>query len=118
MDVVMADVPPKFGMFLSRSWASKLKGTLQMNLLYAIIPVFNEQRRLYREKRLAYMISNRENLENHPIYSVNTDIGSSMLFNDAISKGASPSQAIIEVMNQTNKVQKLNKKMGLMVRLH
>ena len=24
MDVVMADVPPKFGMLLSRSWASKL----------------------------------------------------------------------------------------------
>ena len=28
MDVVMAGVPPKFGMLLSRSWASKLKGTL------------------------------------------------------------------------------------------
>ena len=28
MDVVVDDTPPKFGMFLSRSWASKLKGTL------------------------------------------------------------------------------------------
>jgi hypothetical protein len=28
MDVVVADVPPKFGMLLSRSWAAKLKGTL------------------------------------------------------------------------------------------
>ena len=28
MDVVMDDVPPKFGMLLSRSWEAKLKGTL------------------------------------------------------------------------------------------
>ena len=28
MDVVVANVPPKFGMLLSRSWAAKLKGTL------------------------------------------------------------------------------------------
>ena len=28
MDVVVADVPPKFGMLLSRSWEAKLKGTL------------------------------------------------------------------------------------------
>jgi hypothetical protein len=30
MDVVMADIPPKFGMLLSILWAVKLKGTLQM----------------------------------------------------------------------------------------
>jgi len=28
MDVVVADVPPRFGMLLSRSWGEKLKGTL------------------------------------------------------------------------------------------
>ena len=28
MDVVVADIPPKFGMLFSRYWASKLKGTL------------------------------------------------------------------------------------------
>ena len=32
MDVVVVDVPLKFGMLLPRSWASKLKGTLQMDL--------------------------------------------------------------------------------------
>jgi hypothetical protein len=40
MDVVVADIPPKFGMLLSRSWAAKLKGTLQMDMSYATIPVF------------------------------------------------------------------------------
>jgi hypothetical protein len=40
MDIVVADVPPKFGMLLSRSWIKRLGGTLQMDLTYATIPVF------------------------------------------------------------------------------
>ena len=83
MDVVVANVPLKFGMLLSRSWASKIKGTFQMGLSYAKIPIFGEQRRLYGENLLAYMINNKENPKNHPIYFVDTDMGSSMLFNDS-----------------------------------
>ena len=49
MDVVVADIPPKFGMLLLRSWAAKLKGALQMDMSYATIPVFGEQRRMYKE---------------------------------------------------------------------
>jgi ribosomal protein L31 len=49
MDIVVVDVPPKFGMLLSRSWIKRLGGTLQMDLTYATIPVFGgEHRRLYR----------------------------------------------------------------------
>ena len=44
MDVVMVEVPPKFGMLLLRSWVAKLKGTLQMDLSYATVLVFREQR--------------------------------------------------------------------------
>ena len=61
MDVVVVDVPTKFGMLLSRSWETKLKGTLQMDMSYATIYVFGEQRKLYRESRLAYIISSKEN---------------------------------------------------------
>ena len=28
MDIVVEDIPPKFGMLLSRSWAAKIKGTM------------------------------------------------------------------------------------------
>ena len=42
MDVVVADIPPKFGMLLSRSWAAKLKGALQMDMSYATFPLFGE----------------------------------------------------------------------------
>ena len=86
MDVVVVDVPPQSRMLLSRSWESKLKGTLQMNLSYAMILVFDEKRKLYRENQLAYMINNRENPENHPIYSIDNDMGSSILLNDACSQ--------------------------------
>ena len=81
MDVVVADVPPKFIMLLSRSWAAKLKVTFQMDLSYATIPIFSEQRRLYRENCLAYMINNKDNTEKHPIYSIDTDMGYTMFYN-------------------------------------
>jgi hypothetical protein len=49
MDVVVADIPPKFGMLLSRSWVAKLKGTLHMDMSYATIHFFGQDRRLFRE---------------------------------------------------------------------
>jgi hypothetical protein len=80
MDIVVADVPPKFGMLLSRSWIKKLGGTLQMDLTYATIPVFGgEHRRLYREAQLAYIVSDEADPTNHPIFSLDTDLGSSLL---------------------------------------
>jgi ribonuclease HI len=80
MDIVVADVPPKFGMMLSRSWIKRLGGTLQMDLTYATIPVFGgEHRRLYREAQLAYIVSDEANPTNHPIYALDTDLGSSLL---------------------------------------
>jgi hypothetical protein len=86
MDVVVADIPPKFGMLLSRSWAAKLKGTLQMDMSYATIPVFGQDKRLYREVLLKYMVSNKSQPSNHPIYSVETELGSSIFFNDLCSE--------------------------------
>jgi ribonuclease HI len=80
VDIVVADVPPKFGMLLSRSWIKKLGGTLQMDLTYATILIFGgEQRRLYRESQLAYIVSDEEDPTNHPIFALDTDLGSSLL---------------------------------------
>ena len=80
MDVVVAYIPPKFGMPLSRSWDSKLKGALEMDMSCAAIPLFGEHRRLYRERRLTYAVSSQDKPNNHPIYVVNTDMGSSIFF--------------------------------------
>lgn len=40
MNIVVDDIPPQFGMLLSRSWGAKLKGTFQLDFSYAIIPIF------------------------------------------------------------------------------
>ena len=56
MAIVVADVPAKFGKLLSRSWATKLKGKFQMDMSYATILLFNEQRRLYKDKKIGWHI--------------------------------------------------------------
>ena len=55
-------------------------GALQNDFSYGIVPVFGGQnRRLYREAQLAYIISDERNPTNHPIYSVDTDFGACIL---------------------------------------
>ena len=47
MDVVVADMPPRFRMLLSRSWGAKINGTMQLDFSYATIPMFGQMRKLY-----------------------------------------------------------------------
>ena len=80
MDVVVADISPKFGMLLSRSWEKIFGGNLQMDLPYVTIPVFGgEHRRLYREVQLAYLVSDNNNPTSHPIYALEEDLVLCML---------------------------------------
>jgi ribonuclease HI len=80
MDIMVANIPPKFGMILSSSWIKKLGGTLQMDLTCATIMVFGgEHKKIYNETQLAYIISDESNPMNHPIFSLATDLGSSLL---------------------------------------
>jgi hypothetical protein len=82
MDVVVVDIPPKYGMFLSSSWGDKLKGTLQLDMSYATILVFGQQRRLYRETSMKYMVKNQEKPHNYPLYFAHSDLDSFILYND------------------------------------
>jgi hypothetical protein len=40
MDIVVADIPPRFGILLSQYWCKNIGGYLQMDLSYATIPIF------------------------------------------------------------------------------
>jgi ribonuclease HI len=82
MDVVITNIPPKYGMFLSRSWGAKLKGTLQLDMSYAIVLVFGQQRVLYRETLMKYMVSSQEKPHNYPLYSAHFDMDSFIVYND------------------------------------
>lgn len=54
-----------------------------MDMSYDTIPIFGTHRRLYRKKKMAYMITNEDNPENHPIYVVDTNLGSTIFCNNA-----------------------------------
>ena len=82
MDIVVAKIRHKYGMHLSCSWGAKLQGTLQMDMTYATIPIFGQQRRLYRETLMKYMVSSQEKPYNYPLYFVHSDLESFILYND------------------------------------
>jgi hypothetical protein len=86
MDVVIVDIPTKYGLLLSRSWGAKLGGSLQLDMNYAIILIFGGQlTRLYKETRLAYTVRNPHNPNNFLVYIVDQDIGNCILsFDDVI----------------------------------
>jgi hypothetical protein len=69
-------------MLLSRSWGAKLRGTLQLDMSYATILVFGQQRRLYRETLMKYMVSSQEKPHNYPLYSAHSYMDSFILYND------------------------------------
>lgn len=72
MDVVVADIPTRFGMLLSRSWGPNLGGVIKLDFTYAIIPIFNgEERRLYKETRFVKTTS-KKYVGNSPIYNQET----------------------------------------------
>jgi hypothetical protein len=82
MDVVVANIPPKYGMLLSRSWGAKLRGTLQLDMSYATVPVFGQQRRLYKETLMKYMVSSQEKPHNYPLYFAHSDLDCFILYNN------------------------------------
>ena len=53
-----------------------------MDMSYATIPLFGEHKKLYRENKPAYVVSIQDKPENHPIYAIDIDLGSSIFYND------------------------------------
>ena len=84
MDIVVADIPPKHGMLLSRSWGAKLQGSLQLDMYYATISLFGQPKRLYRETLMKYVVSSKEKPQNFPIYSVHLYMDYFILYNAEI----------------------------------
>ena len=82
MGVVVAYIAPKFGVLLSMSLTSNLKGVLQMDMSYATIPMDGGNKWLYSDKISPYVVSIQDKPYNHVIYVVDTDLGSSIFFND------------------------------------
>lgn len=81
MDIAVANIPPKYGMLLSKSWGAKLQGSLQLDMSYATISIFGQPKKLYRETLMKYVVSSKEKPQNFPIYSIHFDMDSFILYN-------------------------------------
>ena len=79
MDIVVSDIPPKYGMLLSRSWGAKLQGPLQLDMSYATISIFGHPKKLYRETLMKHALSSQGRPKSIPIYSMHSDIDSFIL---------------------------------------
>jgi len=58
-----------------------------MDMSFATIPIFGQKRMLYRENLLEYMVRIKYKPNNHPVYYVETDIGSSIFYNNLCLEG-------------------------------
>ena len=83
IDIVVADIPARFSMLLSRSWGTKIGGSIKPYLTYATILVFGgQERRLYRETRFFKMVTKDDNSVNSPVYSKEGDFSCLMFEED------------------------------------
>jgi len=82
MDIVVANIPARFGMLLSKSWGAKLCGVLKLDFSYVVIPIFGgEERGIYRETSFLRKITNNE-ASNSPVYSQEKDDLSCFMLDD------------------------------------
>lgn len=58
--ITIVDVPPHYGMLLSRQWSNLIGGHVQLDLSYATIPVNGQEVRIEREPHSTYIIENIE----------------------------------------------------------
>lgn len=102
MDIVVTYIPPKYGMLVSKSWGTKLQGSLQLDMSYATISVFGQPKRLYRETLMKYVVSSQEKPQNFPIYSLHLDMDSFILYNDEIYPPTDVTALALETKNSMN----------------
>jgi hypothetical protein len=72
----------------------EMKGKASVTNEEANIPIFGEERRLYREVRLTYMVSSKEKPENYLIYSMEIELGPSVFYNDSKTRNSPIKESI------------------------
>lgn len=83
MDIVVVYIPARFGMLLSRSWGSKVRGSIKLDITYATIPTFGgEERRMYIESRFLKKVTKVEGSNNSPVYEKESDLSYLLLKED------------------------------------
>ena len=56
MSVLVVDIPPHYGMFLSRKWSAAMEGSLQCDLTYATFHIGDKDVKVDREPRVSHIL--------------------------------------------------------------
>ena len=59
-----------------------------MDMSYSTIQIFGIQRRHFRDKKLAYMVTSVERMKNHPINVLDIEMGATIFFTDEDEDGS------------------------------
>jgi hypothetical protein len=68
MSVLVVDIPPHYGMLLSRKWSAAMWGSLQCDLTYATFHIGNKAVKVLREPRVNY-IFDKKNRQGYHLFS-------------------------------------------------
>lgn len=71
-NITVVDVPPNYGMLLSRQWSNLIGGHVQLDLSYTTIPVNGHEVRIEREPCSSYIIEDVEMTD--PICFIQSDM--------------------------------------------
>jgi len=103
LDIVVTEIPPKFGTLLSRSCCAKLGESLQMDMYYATILVYGgEHLWLYREVIFMNIICRDDRARNHPIYAVDQHFG---CFELSVNNSQNTQLTIDDVVDQPKTIE-------------
>ena len=56
MTILVVDIPPRYGMLLSRKWSAAMGGSLQCDLSFSSFQVDNKAIKITREPRVNHMV--------------------------------------------------------------
>lgn len=62
-DITVVDVPPNYGMLLSRQWSNLIGGHVQLDLSYATIPINRHEVKIEREPHSTQIIEDMKFVE-------------------------------------------------------
>lgn len=96
MSVLVVDIPPQYGMLLSRRWSSSMGGSIQCDLYFSTFDIGGESVKVSRETRTPHMIEEIEN-DNMNCF-VDIDIGSFQVQEKELQEGSKP----IPLVNDEN----------------
>ena len=103
IDIIVADIPEAYGLFLSRDWSEKLKGYFAMDLSHLWIPHNGRPNkiRIDRERYMKHTVTELDD-SNEPVLFTDTIMGNYMV--DSFFGNLEPETSSVQDSEQQSEV--------------